>query len=64
MRDSPYTNWSYEQLPARAKGRVQRTVIAVLRTLERHVIEDMDGDLIHAFDLDEWAGVVERGEDA
>lgn len=34
MKDPPYSNWSYGELPERAKHRVKRTVAAVLRQLD------------------------------
>lgn len=62
MRDAPYSNWSYRELPTRAKARVDRTLAAVLRTLERYAIEETDENSLHALDLDELAVVVEKGE--
>lgn len=40
MKDSPYSNWSYDQLRPQAKARADRTVAAVLRELAEAIADD------------------------
>lgn len=56
MRDSPFTHWSYADLPSKAKGRVDRTVAAVLMELAK------SGQVAWAESLAGLAVVVEKGE--
>lgn len=41
MKDSPYSNFRYDELPAKAKARVDRTVAAVLRESAEELFESL-----------------------
>lgn len=56
MKGPPYTNWSYAELPTRAKARVDKTVVAMLRVLAE------SGQVAWADSLAALAESVERGE--
>jgi hypothetical protein len=67
MKDSPYSNFSYDELPAKAKARVDRTVAAVLRELAKAADSFNDDLRLHGHqrrDLEALAEVIEKGEQA
>ena len=73
MKDSPYSNFSYGELPPKAKARVDRTVAAILRESADELFEELlsrvePGMVVRPNVIPEllrsWAGVVEKGEQA
>lgn len=56
MRDAPYSNWSYGDLPERERVKVDRTIAAVLTGLAR------SGQVAWAESLKALADSIERGE--
>lgn len=61
MKDSPYSNWSYSELPPAAKARVDETVIAMLLDLAEGLTKSGRPSITVA-GLLELADSIERGE--
>lgn len=73
MKDSPYSNFSYGELPPRAKARVDRTVAVILRELADELLESLlsrvePGMVVRPNVipklLRDWSAVIEKGEQA